>query len=585
MMKQFVTASLLLGACLPALTQDKKPVSFSVSGTAGITYEHYGLSVKPGSPSFYRPRRPYNQVRFNFQPTFQFSKNFSLPVNINVAAVPTNFAGPFSGFVPGAPKMNIGQWLTNPMNNIGLNPKYKWAELQLGTQYLNYSDLSTGDIGIFGAGVDLRPGLNRIKFFTGVSQPPINFFSGPPSLTGAYRRNNWMLQLGREKEGKYKVAFNFAKGRDQLASVSPAPPIPPAGVLPQEGFTVSFVSEINFNKGWYWKSEGAQSLYTNNTNTPFSSLVKDFEPFIKSRATTMKDYAGKASIGKRGEKFDIGIGVNYIGSGFKTVGYPFMQPDHVDYTLNTRFNAWKNKINVVASVGQRTNNLSNTTLKSDQFIGNINWFTQFSDNISLNISYNNFGFQAGSALTPFGVKNISNDLGINPSFTWSNSKVVHVLSVSYNYSVYDEKLLTAPFTVTSNKTHTAVLTYVPTIISKNLSPDFSIIYFYNESNVINNKLLTVASSISFPAFKKAMQFRGQLQYTMGKLGGFTANNNLVAGCTADVKLGKKLTWTNYFNSNWFKYGDELAPPTALIGANYLESFVRTGLQYQFGKKR
>jgi hypothetical protein len=583
-MKHYGILILLTAGCCAGISvqaQDKKPVGFSVSGTAGVVYEHYGLSVKPGTPSFYLPRRPYNQVRFSFQPTFQLSKNFSLPVNINVAAVPTNFAGPFSGFVPGAPKMNIGQWLTNPMNNIGLNPKYKWAEFQLGTQYLNYSDLSTGDVGVFGAGVDLKPGDYRIKFFSGISQPPINYFSGPPSLSGAYRRNNWMMQLGKEKENKYKVVFNLAKGRDQVNSVTPVPPIPPAGVLPQEGFTVSFVSDIYFNKGWYWKSEGARSQYTNNLNTPLTPAVKSFGPFIQSHTTTTKDYAAKATIGKKSNNFDIGLGVSYIGGGFKTVGYPFMQPDHVDYTVNTRFNAWKNKMNVVASVGQRTNNISNIALKSDQFIGNLNWFTQFSDHFSLNVSYNNFGFQAGSATTPFGVKNVSNDLGINPSFTWTGSKIVHVLSISYNYSIYDERLLTAPFTVTNNKTHTGVLTYVPTFISKNLSPDFSIIYFYNESNVINNRLLTVASSIGFPAFKDKMQFRGQLQYTMGKISSFTANNNLIAGCTADVKLNKKLTWTNYFNSNWFKYGDELAPPTALIGANYLESFVKTGLQYKF----
>jgi hypothetical protein len=50
------------------------------------------------------------------------------------------------------------------MNNFAVNPKYKWAEIQLGTQYLNYSNLSTGDIGIFGAGFDLRPGKFELNF-------------------------------------------------------------------------------------------------------------------------------------------------------------------------------------------------------------------------------------------------------------------------------------------------------------------------------------------------------------------------------------------------------------------------------------
>ncbi|MBK7434279.1 MAG: hypothetical protein IPI66_10490 [Chitinophagaceae bacterium] len=153
-----------------AEAQDVKKL-VEVSGTAGISYEGYGLSRRPSGWLGYSPRKPWNQVRFNFTPTFKFGKNFSLPFNFNFAAIPTNFAGPYAGLA----KQNFGQFITNPMNNFGLNPKYKWAELQLGTQYLKYSELSTGDIGVFGAGFDLRPGVYRIKFFTGISQQGVNF--------------------------------------------------------------------------------------------------------------------------------------------------------------------------------------------------------------------------------------------------------------------------------------------------------------------------------------------------------------------------------------------------------------------------
>ena len=128
---------LICFVCCDTIAQTK-PVSFSVSGTAGITYEGYGLSRSPKGWTGYTPRKPWNQVRFNFTPNFKFGKNFSLPFNFNFAAIPTNFAGPYAGIK----NQNIGQFITNPMNNFGINPKYKWAELQLGTQYLKYSDLS-----------------------------------------------------------------------------------------------------------------------------------------------------------------------------------------------------------------------------------------------------------------------------------------------------------------------------------------------------------------------------------------------------------------------------------------------------------
>ena len=165
--KYIAICFLITSSFASAQTGDKK---LSVSGTMGVTYEGYGLTRNPAGFTGYTPRRPWNQVRFSFTPNFQFRKDFSLPFNINLAALPTNFAGPYSGYIPGGPKQSFKQWIANPVNSIAVNPKYKWAELQLGTQYLKYSELSTGDIGIFGAGFDLKPTTFRIKFFSGVTQ-------------------------------------------------------------------------------------------------------------------------------------------------------------------------------------------------------------------------------------------------------------------------------------------------------------------------------------------------------------------------------------------------------------------------------
>lgn len=558
-----------------AAAQDstKKQPPFKISGTIGVSYEHYGLSRKPTGWTGFSPRKPWNQLRFNFTPTMQFGKNFSLPVNFNFATTPTNYAGPYTGIG----KQNLGQFLTNPMNSFGLNPKYKWAELQLGTQYLSYSELSTGDIGVFGVGFDLRPKGYFIKFFTGLSQQGVNFYTGPPATTGAYKRKNWMFSLGKMKEEKYEFAINFVKAKDDSASASPPPP----SVKPQEGFTMSLVGKTFFNKGWYIKLEGAQSIYTKDLGLPLDSSVSSFKPFIKGHVSTIKDYAGDAGIGKKGKNFDVGVKLKYIGAGFQTPGYPFMLPDRFDYTLNTRFNAWKNKsgvykMNVVASVGQRVNNVTSTTLKAKQFIGNLNWFTQFDDHFSLNVSFNNFGFQTPGGINPYGIKNVSNDFGVNPSYTWGNDKVIHMLSMNYNYSKYDERdVLTG--NITSNNTHTGLLTYVPTFLTKDLSPDFTFMYFKNALPGFKLTLITLSSGLSMPALKKKLNLRGQLQYNYSKTNSFKNNNNLIASFNSDWKLTKKLTWSTYISSNHFKYGDEIIPNSA----SYLESIIRTGFNYRF----
>lgn len=574
--KTAVLLLLICFVCYDTIAQTK-PVSFSVSGTAGITYEGYGLSRNPKGWTGYTPRKPWNQVRFNFTPNFKFGKNFNLPFNFNFAAIPTNFAGPYAGIK----NQNFGQFITNPMNSFGINPKYKWAELQLGTQYLKYSDLSTGDIGIFGAGFDLRPKSWRFKFFTGISQEGVNYFAGPPTVTGAYKRKNWMVQVGNEVEGKYLFAVNLAKGKDVPASSAP----PPLTIRPQEGVVISIVSDVYVEEGIYFKAEGAQSTFTKDVATPLSTVLKGLKPFVEAHTSTLTDFAGQVSAGRKSTNFDIGIMAKYIGAGFQTTGYPYQQPDRLDYTLNTRFNIWKNKsggykMNVVASAGRRVNNLKNTALKANQFIGNLNWFTQFNENWSLNVNYNNFGFQSASGTNPYGIKNVSNDLGVNPAFTWTNSKMMHLVSLSYNYSKYDERDVMTGLT-TSNNTHTVLLTYVPTYLTKDISPDFSAMYFYNDVPLAKIKLFTVSSALSMSAAKKKLRLRGQLQYTLGKLNNFSSNNNLIASCNIDLTITKKLSWNTFLTTNYFKYGNEIVPN----GARYLESMSRTGFQYRFDTKK
>src|SRR3954469_22529063 len=116
----FFTAATCVLFVMNVAAQNVKP-PFSVSGIFGFTYEGYGLNMNPSTGGFYSARKPWNQFRFIFAPTFVF-KNFSLPVNFNFSAIARNAAGPYAGLA----HQNFGQFLTNPANNFALNPKYKW---------------------------------------------------------------------------------------------------------------------------------------------------------------------------------------------------------------------------------------------------------------------------------------------------------------------------------------------------------------------------------------------------------------------------------------------------------------------------
>ncbi len=576
-----ISVILLLFLSFYANAQDEKPKAISVTGDMGVWYEYYGLDRSPESsiPNFYHPRKPWNTLRFSFNPNISVGK-WSIPFNFNFSALQNNFVTPVA---PG--KQSVWQFLTNPANNFGISPKIGSTEILLGTQTLHYSDLSTGDVGVFGYGVNLAPGKFRFRFFNGVSQRPVNYVAPTlvppnPGIVGAYQRNQYMAQVGMEKEGKYFVGFNLVKATDKINSLTSIP-LPP--IEPQQNVIVSFVAKATTGDGWNYYFEVGQSYHTTDLNTPLSNVaVPDFKPFLRARTATNKDNALMLGIAKKGSDWEIGGKFNYYGAGYFTAGYPFMNNDRMEYLANTRFNAWKKKINVVASIGQRFGNLSllsgpNVT---KQLIANINVFTQFSDRFSLNTSFNNFGFNAADIS---GYKSVSNELSINPSYTWTNTKMSNLISATYTWSKYDETIIIPP-SVTKNNTQTLLVLYVPTVFSAKLNPDFSVLWFRNTAPAINLTLLTATAGVNWKIDTK-FKLKGQLQYNLTTTSPFTANKNILITSGYDWALYKKLTWQMLITINVYKYGTEL-PGSSLIplytgNPGYLESSVRTGLLYRF----
>ena len=581
LIKYFVkTAVILLLLSFNATAQDTvKRKAVTISGDAGIWYEYYGLDKTPGqsTPDFYRARRPWDLFRYSFAPTISFGQ-WSIPFNFNFSSMQNNFVTPSVGG-----KQSFWQFLTNPANSFGIRPKIGTTELLLGTQYLKYSDLSTGDVGIFGYGINLSPGKFRFKLFNGVSQRPADYIAPTiippnPGVIGAYQRNQWMGQLGLEKTGKYFVGFNFVHSSDERNSVT-SPPVPP--IDPQENMVVTLLATATTTNGWSYHAELGQSFHTRNLNDALSvAPVEDLKPFISSHTSTDKDNAVMLGIDKKGQDWEIGAKFNYYGAGYFTAGYPFMTNDRIEYLGNTRFNAWKKKINVVASVGERFGNLSHTSGPgtTNQLIANVNAFTQFTDKFSVNINFNNFGFNSPGLL---GYKSVSNELSINPTYSWGNSKMNNLLSATYTLSQYDE---TTTSGTTHNNTQTALLLYVPTIFTSSINPDFSIMWFKDITTALKLNLLNATAGTTWKTSKK-FSLKGQLQYNISTTAPFTSDKNLLATASFDWKLYNKLSWQLALTGNLYHYGSDLPGnsliPVYLANPQYFESTLRTGLQYRF----
>ena len=94
-------------------------------------------------------------------------------------------------------------------------------------------------------------------------------------------------------------------------------------------------------------------------------------------------------------------------------------------------------------------------------------------------------------------------------------KVIHLLSLNYNYSKYDERDVITGL-ITSNNTHTALLTYVPTFLTKDISPDFSLMYFYNSVPGFKLTLITIQQRIKYAGIKKENEPAGTVAIQLFK---------------------------------------------------------------------
>jgi hypothetical protein len=558
-MKKYLLLLILYALCSSYLQAQ------SISGSASVSYEHYGLMHQPTSWQGPSPRRPWNQVRYSFNPTIDFGK-WQLPFQFNFTQFANNFTGPYANLK----NQTLKQWITNPSNQLGLSPKYKNNTILLGTQYINYSKLSTGDINIFGAGVDLKPKNYLFKIFAGLSQQGINYAQGPPLIEGAYQRKHIMAQVGKEVENSYKVAFNIAYGKDNDASAI----IPiTATTKPQEGMVISAVNEIKNEKGFYLNSEIAKTVFNKNgldASLPNASILP---AAVTPKSTSLHDWAGNVSIGMRKKKYELGLNSQYLGATYYTLGYPNQMPDRLDLLLQTKLHLFNDKMILVASGGNRRNNISNPIAANNQIIANANLDYTISDQWTLQASYNNFGFNTqGSTLQNIpSPRNVSNDIGAGITYTKLKTKVLHTATVNYNYSKYVESsFIGNTLTQTNNLTHTFLLNYIPSFLTRKAIPGFPI------------RMLTAGAGYGNTFAKKKLKLRGALQYHLLKNGFYSNNKNTTLQINADYKITPTLTFNSSYNNNYFLYGNELG--MNLIGARYLETFIKGGFTYQFKNK-
>jgi len=546
--------------------EKEQEASIRFGGTATVTGDVYVFSAPNDSNA--APRRPANLWRLILAPTISFGDVLTLPFNIMITTRESSVTTPATG------GSNLLQFLQDPGNNIGflsISPRIGWFKAHLGSHVPQYSELSSGDGQVFGAGVELRPGKFRFSASSGTIQRAINADSAA-GVRGAYARWIYLTKLGYGSETGDYFDVNFVRARDDPQSVSRKP----EGVDPQEGLLLSsnfrFVPAENVTI----TGEAGTCFFTHDMN---ASDIPDPDPglnsFIRQRISSHVDYAAMLAGNYSVKDWGVKALFRYIGAGYMALGYPFMQPDRMEFLLSPRAQFFENRLALNGSIGSRTNNLSNTKAQaSNQFIGSLNALGIITDELSIAASYTNFGVRNNMTQDTLKIETVSNSFNLNPTYTLSAESIVHTISATYSQDSYNDYNVVSG-AENSNVTQSIAGNYAASFTKIPLST--SAAYNYMTNNVKAGELtissVTLGGSWRFDDAKIVPSI--SLTYSTNRLASFTSDRQFFASISTRWQISRVTGLTFSASVNDYTYG------SSRPGAGFTETLMQLSATTRF----
>ena len=542
---------------MPIDTSDKKKSGITqwvkLSGQSQVTYDFYRVDTAPGSN--FRARRPPHLIRFVLAPTITIGKKIVLPFELNMSSVATNVTTPVEKY-----KGQFDQWygllrqfktfndvknyVINPINRLGVAPTFGAFKFYAGTQTPQYSEMTVGNVSLFGAGMDVKTKWFYMSAGAGYAQHAIQRDT-LLNISGAYQRTQFSLRGGiGNKEGTF-FGGNFVYATDDAKSV-----ISPLALGPQTAFTASGEYQVKLGKVVKWKGEIATTLRTSNISfydgpnltdstklilrqkfsDPIESKIpKQVRPYLPINPSTLIDFAATSTLNLNIKGLGLDFKGLYVGPGFKPVGYPFFISDRFDATVGTKFSVFKNKLNFNGTTGWRVTNFSKWLEKenisipkitskdvsiplvvqggsiaaTEQILINANLGIQFSEKFNLETSYSNFGVQNTVVDDTLRVRNIGQNFVLTPSYTFGNEAYTSSIILMGSMDLFRDLNIVSG-ALNDNDSKIANLTYTLALKKNPLTANLSAGYFNIVSSNLQLDNSTFTGGVGYSFFKKKL---------------------------------------------------------------------------------
>ena len=292
---------------------------------------------------------------------------------------------------------------SQPFNNFGVSPRYKWITAHFGYRNLTFSPFTLAGHIFWGAGVELNPWLFRISAMYGSFKKAVhgdtsNLLIFPPT----YRRDGYAFKIGFGSSSSY-VDFIFLRARDDKNSLDTTSQ---KFVNPEENLVFGISSKLRFSNNLRMEIDGGASSYTLNLNSEtinidtFPKVPKFFSKIYTVRLSTQFTTAIQSSLIFSNNLFMAKLSYKRIDPDYKSMGMYFSESDVQSLTASLSLPIFQRKVRLNGSIGYQHDNLLNNKAKTTKRIVGSAGLSFFLNNFGADLSYSTYGIVQSKGLAP-----------------------------------------------------------------------------------------------------------------------------------------------------------------------------------------
>lgn len=429
----------LLGAGLlgagPVLAQSR---SVTLRGSLTVSTDLYGQSGRARNTRSPQMAGAYGQV---------------------TVALPGGISMPFSAYLS-----TEGAGYQHPFNQVGVSPRWRWAQAHGGYFSTRLSNFTLSDARLLGGGLELTPGPFRLGVAYGQAQRALESDTVLRRLP-LYERRLTAVQIGVGQESGWHLWLSGMHAADDSASLRR----PTLEVTPQSNVVLSTSLGGRLGRFVRLGAELAASGWNENTladtvsfTDPDAQAWADrIRPFLPVSAATRVDVASTGRLDLMPTRtLTLGLQTQFVGPGFRSLGAQQVETDVFDMVIAPVLRL--PKLQLSGRAGLRHNNVAGTRLETQRrALYALNAVAQLHPTFTLALDGSNYGLRATREADTLRLASVSRSFSVAPTYTRRRgSGATHTLSGAYGYQDFvDENTTSGRETATRNHTMTVSHTF------------------------------------------------------------------------------------------------------------------------------